>query len=490
MDNFGYSKWDHLELSDDRHVSSQFQPDSQAHPNVDKKSFIRWKQRDIHEKRAERKRRREHLHKESDMNEQLLAYINRLINQLKNMREARPEEVVADVIHGLPKEPVEANVPSYAHLMDSLFGQVKEAVKTKNEDGDKTELYIKEIKSHVERLETRQTEISAELGTMAVEDSKKITSDDLTVMVNKGNTKPALSKPTEKKSVKTVEVLNPEVPAKNGQLKNTSSGTQVDSEDELEEQEETSIEPSEAAKQFGMLKLGDFAEAKRFLASHPELFEDEVESDGLLIEAFRAEMKGHCEYARQCVDRAQLLSFCRKLGPDGVNLFFQKITTPGHQALKVFVNDVNSTYARIKERAAVIAAEPDEGPAGVEQIQLQAVDPNTHISILVPRENSDVPAERESRTIFECFPPSLQRALQTGELGEVNKVLGKMNVDEAEEIVEKLSRGGMLSIEEGILDATQEGFELPDHLRPKQQQVSKNRDKPEKQEVIAVDDVD
>ena len=42
-----YSKWDALELSDD----SDFEP----HPNVDKRSFIRAKQHQIHEQRAVRK---------------------------------------------------------------------------------------------------------------------------------------------------------------------------------------------------------------------------------------------------------------------------------------------------------------------------------------------------------------------------------------------------------------------------------------------------
>ena len=41
-----YSKWDKIEISDDSDV--------EVHPNVDKKSFIRWKQRDIHEKRMQR----------------------------------------------------------------------------------------------------------------------------------------------------------------------------------------------------------------------------------------------------------------------------------------------------------------------------------------------------------------------------------------------------------------------------------------------------
>lgn len=55
-----YSKWDNLELSDDSDV--------EVHPNVDKKSFIRWKQRDIHEKRDIRKLEMQHLKSESQSN--------------------------------------------------------------------------------------------------------------------------------------------------------------------------------------------------------------------------------------------------------------------------------------------------------------------------------------------------------------------------------------------------------------------------------------
>lgn len=55
-----YSKWDNLELSDDS--------DIEVHPNVDKKSFIRWKQQDIHQKREERKAELDGLRREKDIN--------------------------------------------------------------------------------------------------------------------------------------------------------------------------------------------------------------------------------------------------------------------------------------------------------------------------------------------------------------------------------------------------------------------------------------
>jgi cell division cycle protein 37 len=41
-----YSKWDTLEISDDE--------DFECHPNVDKKSMMRWKQSQIHKERQQR----------------------------------------------------------------------------------------------------------------------------------------------------------------------------------------------------------------------------------------------------------------------------------------------------------------------------------------------------------------------------------------------------------------------------------------------------
>lgn len=50
----------------------------------------------------------------------------------------------------------------------------------------------------------------------------------------------------------------------------------------------------------------------------------------------------------------------------------------------------------------------------------------------------------------------MQKALASESLDEVNNVLGKMSVPEAEDILEKLSEGGILSIQEGVVDTTTE----------------------------------
>lgn len=106
----------------------------------------------------------------------------------------------------------------------------------------------------------------------------------------------------------------------------------------------------------------------------------------------------------------------------------------------------------VKERAA----NPKGTETEVEQIQLHAVEPGTEIHINVPQPNSTDDIEQQARILFERFPPGLQRALESGSLDRVNEVLGKMSVSEAEEVVEQLGEGGMLSLEEGVIDSTTE----------------------------------
>lgn len=94
-------------------------------------------------------------------------------------------------------------------------------------------------------------------------------------------------------------------------------------------------------------------------------------------------------------------------------MFNHSITTKEHRAATLFTNDVNDTYNRIKTRAAELSKEnsASNDPAGVEQIQLHAVDPNTKITINIPGADSEDPTEIEARKIFESFSPEGGRGL-------------------------------------------------------------------------------
>lgn len=374
---------------------------------------------------------------------------------------ARPEGVHTD----------EKELPSYSKMIATLIDQVKATVAEKKvPDSEKLLAYLEEVKQHKAKVDDLQRQLNEKLSELELTDSKKITSQSIhtgfdSSSVNKS--KPAQPSSTEtasgsKPKVKAVEVLNPQALDK---TTSRDSGADADVDEPIvsapaagESSDDEDHHATDIGKKFARIKMGDYRACVNFIGEHPEVIA-ERETDGLLIMAFDAELAGKSSVAQQCVHQALLLQYCRTLGRDGVGLFFKRITTPGHQAQKVFMDDVKDTYLRIHKRAKEILKEreKEEEAGGVEQIQLHAVEPGTEIKIFVPPKEllkSADEEERRSREIFEAFPPGLQRALESASLDEVNKVLGKMSVDEAEEVVGQLSEGGMLSLGEQIIDTT------------------------------------
>ncbi|CAG8288602.1 unnamed protein product [Penicillium nalgiovense] len=448
-----YSKWDALELSDDSDV--------EVHPNVDKRSFIRAKQSQIHQQREQRRHEIKTLKYERIINDGLLSRIDKLLESLKKHEDssASPDEFIFTTIMEFASNPAEDQAPTppegvYTHepeqpkfsqMMSSLVDQVKKEIgDSKPENLFKA--YIQGVNGHLEKIQGLQKELFAKLAQLEKEEGSKITSDKLHEGFNQSHVAKIAEK--EKAAPKTkessVELLNPGA---------GSSAAKAD--DEGDDEDPADVEISPLAKKFAQLKPGDYKAYLQFISANPEIVA-EKETDGLLVEAFNSQLKGQDDYARQCVHQGLLLQYCRSLGRDGIQLFFTRITTKDHRASTLFLNDVNETYARIKSRSAELSKDgsASNDPAGVEQIQLHAVDPNTKITINLPAANSEDPIEIEARKIFDAFPEDLQKALATESLDEVNQVLGKMSVEEAEVVVEQLGNGGMLSLEEGIVDAT------------------------------------
>ena len=471
-----YSKWDALELSDDS--------DIEVHPNVDKRSFIRAKQNQIHQQRFQRKHEIETLKYERIINDGLLRRIDTLLSELKS-HEAEAKEENAFIYQALitsagdpdddepPKAPEgvhsKTEQPRYSQMMGSLVDQVKKEVNESKTD-DWYNGYIKGIEGHKKKVQGLQKELLEKLASLEKEESRKITSESIhtgfdSSFVSKETAKTATPKATSTRPrAETVEVLNP------GSLNQQRPSSAIDSGAEADideappkaenDDDEDGTEASALAKKFAKLKPGDYRAYLQFISENRSIIQ-EKETDGLLVEAFNSQLDGKSDYAKHCVHQALLLQYCRSLGGlDGVGLFFKRITTQGHQAQKVFLDDVNGTYQRIKTRTREILAEraanPPSESGGVEQIQLHAVEPGTEIHINVPQPGSTDEVEIASREIFERFPPGLQRALESGSLDKVNEVLGKMSVEDAEEVVEQLGEAGMLSMEKGVIDGTTE----------------------------------
>ncbi|PYI15381.1 Hsp90 co-chaperone Cdc37 [Aspergillus japonicus CBS 114.51] len=454
-----YSKWDALELSDDS--------DIEVHPNVDKRSFIRAKQAQIHQQRVQRRHEIQTFKYERIINDGLLARIDKLLTLLKQNEGSSksPEEFVfqalmefaSDPSEDLPPPPPEGvhtqekEQPKYSQMMGALVDQVKKEIGEVSDDKLFSE-YIKGVQGHKDKVQGLQKELHQRLAQLEKEESSKITSDQLhtgfdTSHIAKGG---QIQGQGSSAKTQTVELLNPGASA-------GASPQAPAADDEDEDEDSEDMKASDLAKRFAKIDRGDYRALLQFISANPQIVA-ERETDGLLVEAFNSQMEGKDEYARQCVHQALLLQYCRSLGRDGISLFFKRITTADHQAGTLFRNDVNETYNKIKTRAAQLAKDgsASNDPAGVEQIQLHAVDPNTKISIAIPAAESQDPIEVEARKVFESFSKEMQNALASESLDEVNKVLGELSVEEAEDVVEKLGQFGMLSLEEGIVDATTE----------------------------------
>ena len=147
--------------------------------------------------------------------------------------------------------------------------------------------------------------------------------------------------------------------------------------------------------------------------------------------------------------------------------------TGDKRAETVFKDDFEQTYQHLKKRVKLSQEEAAQDADGREQIQLVAEDPSITITFNVPdgpppedlrlegpgTEELDVEEVRKALQyrweVFQQLPKDMQEALKTNVLAEVNKVLGAMDVAEAEAVVGALDSGGILNFAEGgIRDET------------------------------------
>lgn len=343
-----YSKWDALELSDD----SDFEP----HPNVDKRSFIRAKQNQIHQQRAQRRAQIETLKYERIINDGLLRRIDTLLKELQS-HEADATDRNAFLYQALissagdpdddePPKPsagvhVNEEQPRYSQMMGHLVDQVKKEADEANPE-NWFKAFVKGVEGHRRKVHGLQKGLNEKLSELEREESRKITSDSIhdgfnTSAVNKSTPKEkekATSSIRGKAQSKVVEVLNPAALKKDDLLRQEeaqSSGADADVEDgsgALDEDVER-IEPTAAGREFGKIKMGDYTSCLRLISENKEVLA-ERNTDGLLIMAFHAEEKGNSALAKQYVHQALLLQYCRQLGPDGVRLFFKRFVCPYH----------------------------------------------------------------------------------------------------------------------------------------------------------------
>ncbi|GJJ15575.1 hypothetical protein Clacol_009853 [Clathrus columnatus] len=477
-----YSKWDQLELSDDS--------DIEGHPNVDKKSLIRLKQRTIHEKREARKAMIASMEAEIAMNNVLLPRLENIAKDVGLGGSVHFSNLVERLKTQPSPEAPQTNAkdqPTYDEMVLSLLLQVWEEVKTKGINKSDPQLDASlagELKEHAKRLGERQEKVKVDLEVELKEQSKKITSEDIHDGFDSKYVPPP--KPTEpvplpkKKKVKETmfETINPKTSQGMPPTENivpadaTSSVGKSPAEDEDNDGDDELPELTPALLGFSKIKYKDYNASWKYIQDYPRHVIVPGATDALLVEAFSAQRRGQKKYAKQCVHQGLLLQYCEKLGPDGVRLFFRRMVANEKQAQTIFLNDVEGTYKHIVDRVAATAAEE----AGRETIQLMQEDASKPITFNVPdgpppedlrlegpgTEDMDIEEVRKALRlrweVFESFSDPMKEALKTGSLDEVNKVLGEMTVEDAEEVVRLLQIGGIMNFSDNgnVRDMTKE----------------------------------
>lgn len=407
------SQWDNLELSDDSDV--------EVHPNVDKKSFIRWKQRDIHEKRDIRKQEVAAYKAELAANDALEpmlqevttstqkeghSYYSRQVARLSADRQSRGNK---DGPHG----------PTHNDMMLSLLLQINEDGSVKGKQGsDLDEALVNMLQGHQGKLQERTKQLKTDIQKIEDEEKKKITSDGLREGFSSGFVSKAekeeipstssKTKSTKKERTAVVETIN----SPSG---SSSKAPETSPDSDAEDDDDDVPDLTPMMKAFGLLphcippaiplsasslpssftpkQLNGqpFADSLQFLSGHKVLLREESgTTDALLVEAFQSQMRGQDKRARGFVEKGLMVQYLSKLGADGVNLFFRRMASADGKAVTVFFNDVLSTYRRIADRCQVLKKEQDDQSgstgrgAGEEQIQLVAEDPSTVITFEVP----------------------------------------------------------------------------------------------------------
>lgn len=442
-----YSKWDNIELSDDSDV--------EVHPNVDKKSFIRWKQRDIHEKRMQRQSQVKGLNVQQEMYTQLTKRVLQLLASKEDLSKKATRVSVLAGFDAAEKCLLEENpdTPTYNEMIEDLFEQVESDMEKAGETIDDTNLRQR-IQIHQAKIDSVLLEIPGKLKELEEQDKEKITSEDY----HEGWNSSFINKGDEKASTTMVETINtPSTSAsvQRGALdSNTSSAaTTVTTTASAASSPEDELTLLEETVYFSTLPL---AKSKEYILAHPKIATLQ-QKDALLISCFDLVLSNQISLAETKVRQAVLLQWVQpiiqpaaefsqmppKMRAEYLDKFFNNLIEDGENPAKIkFKEEVANMVKHIEHRCSLIAEEQlrEDGIEGVETIQLRSMN-GQELSVEVPPEDSP------EWQVFKTLSPELRTAIESKSIDKVNEFLAHLSVEDAEEVLDTLGDAGVLNVE-------------------------------------------
>ncbi|KAJ1902032.1 hsp90 co-chaperone Cdc37 [Coemansia sp. IMI 209127] len=470
-----YSKWDNLELSDDSDV--------EIHPNIERGTFLRLRQKKIREERENRRMRKEKDEVLISMNKDLIESVTGLRDRVANADEPTMAEIASqwekdirvareynEKREAAAKDGKELMQPSDEEMMAALKARIsddllKDAAKLDSLE-ERRGAYVAQLNTHIDKLSKNLQDAEKDLVEANHELAKHIDPEAIThegfnrsIIGNYGGDSSSSKKPEAKKEtqmVTTDELLNPESVGKAGAQASTSAA--VDTSDELDENGDLKLDDD--AKRFA--SLSSLSNSMDFILKNLSIV-NSAKSDQILGHAFTLELAGRKKLSKQYVRQSLILTYILQMGSSGVNVFFNRIGSRG-KPQDMFEADVESRYNHIEKRCKVMqseSAQEEDGEPEVESIQLQCDDPNAPIRISVPDESSDTQEEKARIELFHQLPEDFREALKEGTIDAINKVLAVTPGPEAERILAVCGEGGFLGIDgEVLVDPNEEQSEV------------------------------
>ncbi len=448
-----------------------------VHPNVDKASFIRWKQRDIHDKRMKRHADMRRLNIDIETYDQLTKRIDFLITTItddETWLDEKHRNAVLATYKGDKDKPFDpttketlVDLPSYNEMVEDLLTQGDEKVTASSTLSEKVNTLKQFVLEHKDKVAKVTKENVKKLFELKEEEARHITSEDIHDGFNYSSVNKIKDEPTTSSSSQSAKASS------SGSASSTKIET-INSPDPSSKAKEHKTKPesnnpddvdltvSPESKEFSTIDPLDLKESEKFILKH--LFiATEQQKDALIMTAFDYQLKGEIKRAQQIVHQALLLKYTAELTAEGKNsrgvyLFFDKMRNNSDPARKAFLEDLKLTYDHVVNRCKILKNEgvtslsnndndkENAEEEGVEQIQLQSLDPDQPLMVNIP------PLDSENYPIYETLEPEMRKAIETLQLSEVNKVLAKYTVDEAEKILGVFEECGVITVEEKILE--------------------------------------
>lgn len=474
-----YSKWDKIELSDDS--------DIEVHPNVDKRSFIKWKQQSIHEQRMKRNQDIKNLETQIDMYSHLNKRVDKIlasftvengkIGELSNI--GTVTKFLNEQFDKNEKQAgdnVDPDIATYNEMVVDLFEQLKRDAKKESMDPEDGQVLKKLILKHREKIEKVTAEAKTKLDELYREKHAHISSEDIHTgfdsgFMNKGKDS-GQSKEQKEKMDKAMKVIKSHMDAGENLLpKNLDLNVPLQFIEYKGEEDLLKLAPE--TEKFGeLIPFSEYRQSEAYLLSNMPII-SEQQRDALMMKSFEYQTRDpNSKMTYQIIHQAEILSYLREIYDlkkipylnvkemeEVIKMFFDKVifNKANLRGRESFLDSVKMKYEHVKRRSEVIKAEQeaeaangggdgDDNAEAVETIQLKSLDDSTTLEVNVPDFDSKDPAEQKRCELFKTLPTEMQEALRTKSLVNVNKVFATMPVEEAEKLLDIFNEADIIGI--------------------------------------------